>query len=69
MVNRDFLYLYKKYKKSDLVIYQVSVESDKNKWLNAIKEIPWISVAEINKENSFYAKVYNISQVPASFLN
>jgi peroxiredoxin len=68
MINRDYLYLYKKYRKSGLVIYQVSLESDKNKWLDAIKDIPWISVAEISKENSFSAKMYNVSQIPASFL-
>lgn len=68
MINRDYLYLYKKYGKLGLVIYQVSVDSDKNKWLAAVKDIPWISVAEINKENSYSAKVYNVSQIPASFL-
>ena len=68
MLNKDYLKLYKKYGKSGLAIYQISIDSDKNKWLTAIKEIPWISVAEINNQNSYYARLYNISQVPACFL-
>jgi peroxiredoxin len=68
MLNRDYLNLYKKFGKSGLVIYQVSVDRDKNKWLAAIKEIPWISVYDINSDKSYYAGLYNISQIPASFL-
>ena len=68
MVNRDYLNLYKKYGKSGFVIYQVSIDGDKNKWLTAIKEIPWISVAEISSGKSYYATLYNVSHIPACFL-
>jgi hypothetical protein len=68
MTNRDYLSLYKKFGKSGLVIYQVSIDSDKKKWLLAIKEIPWISVGDIRNAKSFYATLYNVSQIPASFL-
>jgi peroxiredoxin len=68
MINRDYLNLYKKYRNSGLVIYQVSIDLDKEKWLAAVKEIPWTSVAEISNSKSFYATVYNVTHVPASFL-
>jgi peroxiredoxin len=68
MINRDYLNLYKKYRKSGLVIYQVSIDSDKNRWLAAIKEIPWTSVAEISRNKFYYANLYNVSEIPASFL-
>jgi len=68
MVNRDFMNLYKKYSKSGLVIYQVSLDIDKSKWKEAAKDLPWLSVAEISTAKSYYGGVYNISEVPTSFL-
>ena len=68
MVNRDFMNLYKKYSKSGLVIYQVSLDIDKSKWQEAVKDLPWVSVAEISTTKSYYGGIYNISEVPTSFL-
>ncbi len=68
MTNRDFMGLYKKYSKSGLVIYQLSIDSDKSKWLEAVKDIPWISVAEITSAKSYYAGVFNITGIPTSFI-
>ena len=68
MTNRDFMVLYKKYSKSGLVIYQLSIDNDKSKWLEAVKDIPWISVAEINNTKSHYASVFNITNIPTSFI-
>jgi hypothetical protein len=33
-----------------------------------VKDIPWTSVAEISTTKSYYAGVYNISEVPTSIL-
>jgi peroxiredoxin len=68
MANRDFMHLYKKYSKSGLIIYQLSVDSEKSKWLEAVKDIPWISVAEISSTKSYYAGVFNITGIPTSFI-
>ncbi len=68
MTNRDYIELYKKYGKSGLVIYQVSIGESRDKWLKNAARSPWISVAEGNPNGSYYMNLYNVRQIPTSFL-
>lgn len=68
MANRDYQELYKKYGKSGLVVYQVSIGESRDKWMKNAARSPWISVAEGNPNTSYYMNLYNITQIPTSFL-
>ena len=68
--NRDLIEIYKQYKSKGFEIYQVSIDPSKEDWLNAIESagIPWISVNELNPKGSYYARLFNISQIPSNYL-
>jgi peroxiredoxin len=67
--NQALAELYKKYKSKGLEIYQVSLDDDRNAWLNAIQQdgLSWINVGDmkgsINAVNS-----YNIKVIPSNFI-
>jgi thiol-disulfide isomerase/thioredoxin len=62
--------IYSLYHGKGLEIYQVSLDTDANKWKNAVnfEEIPWISVREEDPGNPAYAMAMNISKVPSNLL-
>jgi len=64
--------LYHKYKDSSFTILSVSLdkESDKQKWLNAVKKdgLLWNNVADLNGFEGPVAKLYGITSIPFNFL-
>lgn len=70
MDNRELLPIYKEYHKKGFEIYQVSLDIDKESWVNAINQqnLPWINVSSLNGVNSVAAQSYLITELPANFL-
>ena len=68
--NGHLKYIYEKYRKRGFEIYQVGLERNKVLWEGALQndEIPWISVTDLQYTDSYPAKVYNISKIPANYL-
>ncbi len=62
--------IYNKYKRRGLEIYQVSLDQSREAWTTAIKqeELPWINVSDLKYWNSVAVPLYNIYNLPASFL-
>jgi thioredoxin-related protein len=57
-----------KYSEKGLVIYQVSLDSDKHYWMNVASNIPWVCVRDPESVYSQIAALYNVRQLPALFL-
>ena len=70
MINLDMIELYKNYHDKGLVIYQVSLDTDKTAWAMAVKEqeLPWVSVCDGLGSNSSAVATYNIQKVPTNFV-
>ncbi len=68
--NLKLLKLYKKYHNKGFEIYQVSLDTKKEKWENAIlfDELPWINVSDLQGRNSMTTKIYNVQKLPTTFL-
>lgn len=70
MDNRELIEIYNKFKGKGFEIYQVSLDTNRDEWVNAIESarIPWMSVSELSKKGSYYARLYNIQQLPSNYL-
>jgi hypothetical protein len=68
--NRGMIPIYKKYRRNNFEIYQVSIDHSREEWLQAIKydEIPWISVSDTTFPNSNIQWAYNLSSIPLNYL-
>jgi thiol-disulfide isomerase/thioredoxin len=69
--NPVLLQNYNKYKKSGFAIFQVSLDKEKSRWLDAIQEDgigEWSHVSDLRFWQSAPARAYNITSIPASFL-
>jgi len=62
--------IYNTYHSRGLEIYQVSFDSEKEAWVNAIEydELPWINVSELSYPESRVAAIYNLEELPVVFL-
>lgn len=63
--------IYNRFKKNEFNVLGVSLDTDKAKWLNAIKKdsILWDNVIDINNFDGEIAAIYNISHsIPHNFL-
>jgi len=67
--NRELLNIYNEFK-GKVVVYQVSLDVDKNALTSAIKEggIPWTVVSDFRGDGCIAAHVYNIQQIPANYI-
>ena len=70
MDNRELLDTYKQFKNRGFEIYQVSLDTDRGEWMNAIESagLPWTNVCELNSNGSITARVYNVTQLPTNYL-
>lgn len=70
VVNKQLLKLYNKYKSRGLAIYQVSADKSKILWEEAVKQdqLPWINVCDFQEGASRAFMIYNVKQVPTTFL-
>jgi peroxiredoxin len=61
---------YKKYHSKGFEIVGLSFDSDKDNWLQAIKdlEMPWIHLSDLGGWHSKAAQVYGIRSIPSSIL-
>ena len=67
--NQALTELYSKYKSKGLEIYQISVDTERSIWLNAIEQdgLPWINVGDM-KGSIMALHMYNIQQIPSNYI-
>ena len=67
--NQALIELYSKYKAKGLEIYQVSVDTDRSLWLNAIEQdgLSWINVGDMKGSNSAL-NMYNVQEIPSNYI-
>ena len=68
--NPNVVEAYNHYKKENFTILGVSLDRDKDKWTDAIREdhLTWTQVSDLKGWNSEAADIYNIHSIPANFL-
>ncbi len=69
--NPNLVENYKKYKHKGFTIFQVSLDKEKDFWMEAIEKdglSDWNHVSDLQFWQSAPAKAYNISSIPANFL-
>jgi peroxiredoxin len=68
--NLELLPLYEKYHSLGFEIYQVSLDENREPWLQAInnQKLPWINVCDFNGVNTYPVRLYNIAKLPANYL-
>lgn len=68
--NIELKEVYKKYHIKGFEIFQVSLDTKTENWTRAINfdQLPWINVIDLNGRTSYYAKIYNVNNLPTSYL-
>ncbi|MFO8066772.1 MAG: TlpA disulfide reductase family protein [Bacteroidales bacterium] len=68
--NKDLKDIYNKYNDSGFEIYAVSLDRDRNEWLQGIKEdsLTWIQVSDLRFWNSPVVSLYNVEGIPYNVL-
>ncbi len=68
--NPNLIKAYKKYKNNGFEIFAVSLDSNKDSWLNAIKKdsLDWIHVSDLKEQENEAALIYGIHSIPNNFL-
>lgn len=69
-VNADLKNIYNKYHDRGLEIYQVSADTDRALWIEAVRSqnLPWISVCNGEGPYSVPFRVYNVTKLPTLYL-
>lgn len=69
-LNADLKEIYRKYESKGFRVYQVSVDTSKSTWINAVQEqrLPWISVCDFRGEASPLLGTYNVKKLPSNYL-
>jgi peroxiredoxin len=67
--NQALVELYNKYKSRGFEIYQVSIDTDRNEWLNAIEQdgLTWTNVGDM-KGSVTALNMYNVQQIPSNYI-
>ena len=70
VLNKQLKTLYKKYRNEGLAVYQVSADKSKILWEEAIKQdqLPWVNVCDFKEGASRSLVIYNVKQVPTTYL-
>lgn len=68
--NPNVLKAYNKYKSQGFSIFGVSLDRNKEAWINAIAKdsLTWVNVSDLNFWDSAPAKLYNVSKIPSNVL-
>lgn len=68
--NAELKELYTELADKGLAIYQVSVDTSKPLWVNAVQDqkLPWVTVCDFRGEESMAVKMYNIRKIPSNFI-
>ena len=69
-MNADLKQIYAKYAARGFRVYQLSIDSSRSAWINAVQEqeLPWTSVHDRRGENSPSLGIYNITRLPSTYL-
>ena len=69
-LNADLKETYRKYEQNGFRVYQVSVDTSKATWINAVQSqrLPWVSVCDFRGQTSPMLGLYNVSRLPANYL-
>jgi peroxiredoxin len=68
--NAEMKELWTTYADSGLAIYQVSADTSRPLWVNAVQEqkLPWITVCDFRGESTAPIRMYNVTSLPANFV-
>lgn len=68
--NPNVVKVYKEYKEKGFEILSVSLDKDKNRWLQAIEQdgMDWKHVSDLKYWSNEVAKMYNVSSIPHTIL-
>ncbi len=68
--NPNVVRLYQKYHDQGFEVYGVSLDKDRQKWLQAIKDdkLIWTQVSDLKYWSSDAAKLYGVKSIPSTFL-
>jgi thiol-disulfide isomerase/thioredoxin len=68
--NRELADIYNQFKGKPVVVFNVSLDVDKQAWLKAIEttNAPGVHVCEFNAKNPISAGSYNVTEIPTNFV-
>jgi thiol-disulfide isomerase/thioredoxin len=68
--NPNVVAAYNKFKDKNFTIFGVSLDADKDKWIEAIKKdgLTWNHVSDLKRWESVPARDYNVQSIPTNFL-
>jgi peroxiredoxin len=68
--NNELLPVYEKYKSEGFEIYQISLDEDRESWLQTIntQKLTWINVCDFKGNATYPLKLYNVTKLPANYL-
>lgn len=68
--NPNLKKVYAKYKPKGFEIVGVSLDTDRNKWLEAVTkdQLPWIQVSDLKGWQNAVAQMYEVMMIPSNFL-
>ena len=69
-LNAELKTIYEKYESKGFKVYQVSFDTEKATWIQAVQEqkLPWTSVCDFRGKASSIMGVYNVSSLPSNYL-
>ena len=68
--NKNVLRAYNSLKSKGFEVLGISIDSDKNAWIKAIKDdgMPWIQVTDLKAKNNAAALLYGVDAIPQNWL-
>jgi peroxiredoxin len=68
--NNELLPIYEKYESEGFEIYQISLDENRENWLQTInmQKLPWINVCDFAGTKTYPVRLYNITKLPANYL-
>ncbi|MDR2465881.1 MAG: TlpA family protein disulfide reductase [Prevotellaceae bacterium] len=68
--NMELLPIYERYREAGFEIYQVSLDENRDSWLQTIntQKLPWINVCDFAGTATYPLKLYNVTKLPANYL-
>ena len=69
-LNAELKTIYEKYESKGFSVYQVSFDTEKATWIQAVQEqkLPWTSVCDFRGKASPIMGIYNVSSLPSNYL-
>jgi len=66
----NLVHAYNKFKDKNFTIFSVSLDQNKQNWVNAIENdhLAWTHVSDLNYFNNAVARMYHVSSIPQNFL-